>query len=167
VTDRVAPTFAVRRFLLRAVPWVVAAGFLWHYTHAYNAAFTVAVTKYLHAWLGYPAPYMLCDETKLFWHATMFPPLVGLGLASYWLRWPDRILRVCSGYVGYCCLTAVAITINESPYMQQTPLRNMVTSPLVNADYLMFGIVIWMLTCGPWYLTPPDKMVDRGAARSD
>lgn len=146
-----ARTISLGRFLCRAVPWAVAAGFLWHYTHVYNAAFTVTVTKFLHWCVGYPAPYMFCDGTSLFWHSTMFPPIVGLGLASYWLRWRDRVLRIVAGYVGHCCLTAVAITINESPYLQQTEFRDMVTSPLVNADYLMFGIVIWLLTCGPWY----------------
>lgn len=156
MAENPAPILSVRRFLWRAVPWAVAAGFLWHYTHTYNAAFTVAVTKFLHWCVGYPAPYMFCDNTSLFWHSTMFPPVVGLGLASYWLRWPDRILRIMAGYVGHCCLTAVAITINESPYVQQTAFRDMVTSPLVNADYLMFGIVIWLLTCGPWYMRRDD-----------
>ncbi len=151
MADTNQPTFTLRRFLVRAIPFAVASGILWKLTATQNAAFTVWITKTLHTIVGRPAPYLYCDETTLFWHATMFPPLVALTLSAYWLSWPQRVLRACVGYVVYCGITAIAITLNESPYLQQTPLLTPLTSTLVNANYLMFGVVIWVLAAGPWY----------------
>lgn len=152
MSDAPEPSWSLRRFLWRAVPWVIACAVVWKFTFDQNDALTVAITKFLHRLVGLPAPYLFCDEKKFFWHATMFPPVVGLTLASYWVRWPDRVVRAAVGYVTHCCLTAIAIAVHESPYLMQTEMRNPVTSMLVNANYLMFGAVIWLLAAGPWYV---------------
>ncbi len=153
MADHRLPTFSLWRFLLRVVPLAIGAGVLWKLTATENASFTVWLTKMLHGLAGRPAPYMFCDSTHLFWHATMFPPVVALMLGSYWIRWPGRVLRAAAGYVVQCGMTAIAITINESPYLQRTPLCDTLTSTLVNANYLMFGVVIWVLAAGPWYVS--------------
>lgn len=152
MSDAPEPSWSLRRFLWRAVPWVIACAVVWKFTFDQNDAVTVAITKFLHRLVGLPTPYLFCDEKKFFWHATMFPPVVGLTLASYWVRWPDRVVRAAVGYVTHCCLTAIAIAVHESPYLMQTEMRNPVTSMLVNANYLMFGAVIWLLAAGPWYV---------------
>lgn len=147
------PAFSVPKFLIRALPWAALAAWVWNGTYAHNAAFTVWITKRLHGLLGFPAPYLFCDERHLFWHATLFPPAVALTLASYWLGWPDRLLRAIAGYLIYAGLTAIAITIHESPYVQQTEFLRPLTSTLVNANYLVFGVAIWILAASPWYGT--------------
>ena len=110
------------RLLWRAILWSAVAGLVWYYTRTYNAAITVWLAKSMHALVGYPAPYLFGDEPKYsyFWHATMFPPVVGLTLASYWLRWPDRLVRAVVGFFAHSCLTATAVCVNDSPYLQQT-----------------------------------------------
>jgi hypothetical protein len=138
-------------FLLRAAGWAVAAGVLWQFTREPNAAFTVWLTKRLHDLVGFPAPYLFADDSHLFWHATMFPPVVALTLGSFWLSWPARIVRSIVGYVVQCGVTAVAITLNESPYLQAADMLTPMTSTLVNADYLVIGVAIWVLLAGPWY----------------
>lgn len=145
--------FSLKRFLVRVVPCAIGAGILWKLTLDQNAAFTIWLTKALHSLCGRPAPYLYCDETRLFWHATMFPPVVALTLGSYWIGWLGRVERALAGYVAHCGMTAIAIAINESPYVQQLSLLNPVTSTLVNANYLMLGVVIWVLAAGPWYGT--------------
>ncbi len=163
--ERSRSTFSLHRFVALAIPLAVAAGILWRLTGNANAAFTVWLTKALHGIAGYPAPYMYCDETTLYWHATMFPPVVALTLASYWLRWPQRLLRAAAGYVAHCGMTAIAIAVNESPYVQQTSVLTPLTSTLVNANYLMFGVVIWVLAASPWYAQPARR--DPGSNQKD
>ncbi len=154
MADRTPTSFSVFRLLWRAIAWAAAAGFLWYYTRTYNAAFTVWLAKAMHAMVGYPAPYLFGDQPgySYFWHATMFPPVVGLTLGSYWLRWPDRLLRAAVGYVAHGCLTATAVCINDSPYLQQTEFLVSVTTTLADANYLLFGVVVWVLAAGPWYV---------------
>lgn len=143
--------FSLRRFLIRVVPLAIVAGVAWKFTSAWNADFTVWLVKAIHRLFLHPAPYLFCDTRRYFWHATMFPPVLALTLASYWLPWWDRGLRAMGGYVAYCGLTAIAIAINESPYLQQTDVLVPMSSTLVNANYLMFSVVIWVLAAGPWY----------------
>lgn len=146
------PVFSIQRFMIYVVPLMVAAGVMWKFTGRQNAEFTIWFTKQLH-WLACrPAPYLFCDGSRLYWHATMFPPVVALTLGSYWIKWPDRLLRTLVGYVAHCGMTAIAITINESPYLQPNSLLNPLTSTIVNANYLAFGVAIWVLAAGPWYL---------------
>ncbi len=145
------PTFSLPRFLARVVPLVIVAGIIWKATATHNASLTVWLTKALHHLARRPAPYMFCDHTTLYWHATMFPPVVALTLGSYWIRWPGRIIRAVAGYFVHCACTAIAITLNESPYLQQTPLLSPLTSTMVNANYLVIGVAIWVLAAGPWY----------------
>ncbi len=146
------PQWSIGPFLLRAIPWTLAAFFFWKYTIGPNADFTVWLTKALHRWTDFPAPYLYCDASRFFWHATLFPPVIGLTLASYWLSWPQRIIRAVGGYVAYCCLTAITIAIHVSPYLPENDIRLITTNTLVNANYLTFGLVIWVLACGPWYM---------------
>ncbi|NOT02263.1 MAG: hypothetical protein HOP29_16780 [Phycisphaerales bacterium] len=143
--------FSLPRFLWRAIAWAVLAGVAWKMTLRANADVTIWLAKGLQRLAGFPAPYLFCDEHPLFWHATLFPPVVGLVMASYWLRWRDRVMRTVVGYGTYACLTAIAIIVNESPYLSETRFRASATSALVNANCLMFGLVIWMLSAGPWY----------------
>lgn len=154
-----APIWSLPRFLWRVVLWTAAAGFAWEFTLAQNSGLAVWLTKSIHMLAGFPAPYLFCDEKRLFWHATLFPPVVGLTMASYWLRWPDRMVRTVVGYLAYCALTAVTIIIHESPYLPETELREVVTNTLVNANYLTFGVVIWVLAASPWYLRRPSPPV--------
>jgi hypothetical protein len=151
VPENAPPVWSLKPFLIRAVVWALLAAAVWKYTTSLNADFTIGIVKLAHSLAGRPAPYLFCDEYRLFWHATMFPPMVGLILGSYWLGWFDRIVRAAFGYVAQCVLTGVAITIHESPYLQQNDFINVVTANLVNAHYLLFGVVIWVLVAGPWY----------------
>lgn len=144
-------SFSLTRFLWRAIAWTLLAGLAWKLTLRANADFTIWLAKVLPSASGFPSPYLFCDDHPFFWHATLFPPVVGLTMASYWLRWPERIVRTVAGYVTYAGLTAVAIIINESPYLPETRFRASATSSLVNANCLMFGLVIWILSAGPWY----------------
>ena len=73
------PTWTLKSLLIRALPWTLLAAWIWKLTAVQNAAFTVMIAKWMHALAGRPAPYLFCDERMLFWHATMFPPIVGLG----------------------------------------------------------------------------------------
>ncbi len=151
MADHPATAWSTRRFLPRALIWTAVAGVGWKLLLAPNAHFTVFVTKLLHELAGFPAPYLFCDETTFFWHATLFPPVVGLTLASYWLGWPDRLLRAGVGYLVYCVLTAITIAVNESPYLPGNDFGEVLTNTLVNANYCTFGIVIWVLAASPWY----------------
>jgi hypothetical protein len=148
------PTLNLKRFLPTAIAGAALAAVLWHYTKSLNADITIAGAKTFHNLAGRPAPYLLCDQTRYFWHATLFPPLIGLTLASTWLSWPARLIRCIIGYAAYASLTAVAITIHDSPYLQQNQFVKSTTSALVNANYLVFGLVIWILAAGPWYMNP-------------
>jgi len=151
VVDHPATAWSVRRFVPRAVLWTALAGICWKLSLAPNVHLTVFITKLLHRLVGIPAPYMFCDEKTFFWHATLFPPVLGLTLASYWLRWPDRLVRAGAGYLVYCVLTAITIAVNESPYLPENDFGEVLTNTLVNADYCTFGIVIWVLAASPWY----------------
>ncbi len=150
--DRPEPVWKLSRFLWRAVPWLVVMALVWQYTLPQNSGLAVWVTKRLHGLLGFPAPYMFCDSHRLFWHATLFPPAIGLILASYWLGWTQRIVRASFGYAAYTLLTAITITIHESPYLPETGFRSILTSTMADANYLTFGVAIWVLAAGPWYL---------------
>lgn len=152
--NQTTPAFTLWRFCPRVAAYALAAGFLWQFTMRANGDLTIWIVKFLHALTLHSAPYMLCDHSRFFWHATMFPPVVALTLASYWLPWPDRILRTLAGYLAHCAVTAVAITINESPYLQSTEMLQPFTSTLVNANYLVIGVAIWVLAAGPWHVTP-------------
>lgn len=143
--------FSVKRFLPRALLLMILGGVVWRYTYTFNADFAVWMTKWLHRLFGRPSPYMFCDESRLYWHATMFVPEFGLILASYWIGWSGRILRILAVYIAHSLLTACTITIHESPYLQQNEFVNVATSTLVNANYLLFGVVAWVLVAGPWY----------------
>ncbi len=157
--DRAASTtdWSVRRFVPRALLLMIVAGIVRHYTVSWNADFAVWTTKALHGLLGRPSPYMFCDESRLYWHATMFVPEVGLILASYWLGWTGRVVRVAAVYLAHTLLTACTISIHESPYLQQNGLVNVATSTLVNANYLLFGVAAWVLVAGPWYRDQGDQ----------
>ncbi len=163
--DEHAPTLSLKRFLPMAILYSAIAAVAWKYTTQQNGDFTVWVTKSLHQLIGYPAPYMLSDETRFYWHATLFPPLAGLMAASTWISWKQRILRFGVGYITYCGLTAIAITIHDSPYLQQTKFVKTITSSLVNANCLMFGVVIWVLLAGPWY-NNPRREIDTHAGKA-
>ena len=149
--DPTPPNWSLWRFLWRAAIWMALAGVAWRFTLQANTAFTIWLTKLLHEAVLLPAPYLFCEARPLFWHAALFPPVVGLSLASYWLPWPSRLFRAAVGYVVYCCLTAITIAVHISPYLPETKMRLVATNTLVDANYLTFGLAIWVLAAGPWY----------------
>jgi hypothetical protein len=141
--------------------WMVACFTIWYWQRIPLSSGTVFISKLQQELAGYPAPYLLADWIRLFWHTTTFPPFVGLMLASYWLPWSQRIVRSMFGLFALFWLNAVAVTIDESPYLP----RNAVTSAISHVYtelnlYGVIGIIVWAAISGI------DKATGRATGRA-
>ena len=118
----------MRRFLVEAVVFSVLASVLWWLTLVTDAGrqATLELARILHRVAGYPAPYLLAEVKAYYWHAPLFPPLVGLILASRWLSWGRRLRQLGLGLACFWFMVAVQVVMVYSPYLPLSVFRSFV-----------------------------------------
>jgi hypothetical protein len=140
----------MRRFTIDVILISIAATLVWWVSGGLLRPLTVLGAKGLHWLVGYPAPYLLADLDKFYWFAPLFPPLVGLVLASRWVSWPKRIIGLLIGIVAFCYLVALQIVVVYTPYFTLSAVRAYLSSIQVSLNSVVVPVVLWLiLTGGP------------------
>lgn len=154
----------MRRFIIEAVVFSLLATALWYVSFATDVArqATLELARALHRVAGYPAPYLLAEVKSYYWHSPLFPPLVGLILASRWLTWRQRLAQLTLALVCFWFIVAVQIVIVYSPYLPLSWFRSFVERIYISSGYIAAPIVLWLiLTGGPGpLLAPPGSFQD-------
>lgn len=159
-----AKRFEPVRFAWQAAAWIVLGFAVWYWQHIPISSWTVHVAKLQHKLAGYPAPHLLSDLIRLFWHTTTFPPFVGLMLASYWLPWPSRIIRSTVGLGILFWLNAIALCLDESPYLARTAVTSAVTHVFTELNlYGVIGIILWAAGSGIDQVVGPNARPKTGS----
>lgn len=154
----------MRRFLLRfalaVVIWSAAAALVWWTAWHLMQPKMVTIAKVIHELIGWPAPYLNASEFRHTWHVPIFPPLVGLVMASSWLSWPRRGVALLMGLFGLCVFTALQITLDCSPYLPDTALRMYIKRILVAPTLILPQVVLWLIvTGGPRFDVEKNRVV--------
>jgi hypothetical protein len=148
----------VRRFIIEAVVFSLLATALWYVTFATDVTrqATLELARILHRVAGYPAPYLLAEVKPYCWHSPLFPPLVGLMLASRWLTWRQRVAQLIFALVCFWFIVAVQIVIVNSPYLPLSWFRSFVERIYISFGYITAPLILWLiLTGGPGPLLAP------------
>lgn len=157
----------IRRFTIHVVLISIAATGAWWLLRDYSAQATIIGAKWLHAIAGYPVPYLQADEQHSFWFAPMFPPLVGLVLASNWIPWHRRLLGVAIGLLGFWYVVSLQVAIVYSPYLTQSAVRAYLAEIQVGLNTIVFPVILWLIvTGGPPRAPAPDSAVKDADADS-
>ena len=151
----------MRRFIIEAVVFSLLATAVWYVTFATDVTrqATLEVARVLHRVAGYPAPYLLAEVKPYYWHSPLFPPLIGLMLASRWLTWRQRLAQLIFALICFWFMVAVQIVIVYTPYLPLSWFRSFVERIYISSGYIAAPIILWLiLTGGPHpLLAPPDS----------
>ncbi len=147
------------RFVARALLVSLAATVAWWMTADWTCIATVTGAKWLHRLAGYPAPHLLADLDDFYWFAPLFPPFVGLTLASTWLTFRSRLTGIAIGLAAFWYLVSLQIAITYSPYLTLSSTRAYTLSMLVALNTIVVPVVFWLLATGG----PPSAGVSRRA----
>ena len=158
----------MRRFLIEAVVFSVLASVLWWLTFVTDTTrqATLELARDLHRVAGYPAPYLLAEVRPYYWHAPLFPPLVGLMLASRWLTWRQRLWQLALALACFWVMVAVQIVMVYSPYLPLSTFRSFVERIYISSGYIAAPVILWLiLTGGPLSLLKgPNKAEETSPA---
>jgi hypothetical protein len=111
---------------------------------------TIWLAKILHRVAGYPAPYLLADLKPYLWFCPVFPPLVGLMLASRWLSWAVRLRRLAVGLGCLWLAVALQICLVYSPYLPLSRFRDYAGMMGLWLACILLPVILWLiLTGGP------------------
>jgi hypothetical protein len=148
----------LRRFLLEVIVYSLLATVLWWlgFAHGLTDHPTIWLAKILHRIAGYPAPYLLADLKPYFWFSPLFPPLVGLMLASRWLSWGTRLRRLAVGLACFWLAVSLQVCLVYSPYLPLSRFRDYVKMMGISSGYVLLPVILWLvLTGGPGALVAP------------
>ena len=148
----------MRRFLLEVIAYSLLATLLWWLGFAQELTHpaTIWLAKILHRIAGFPAPYLLADLKPYFWFSPLFPPLVGLMLASRWLSWGERLRRLVIGLGCFWLAVALQMCLVYSPYLPLSRFRDYVKMMGISSGYILLPVILWLiLTGGPGALVAP------------
>lgn len=151
----------MRRFVLHAIGFTLAAAVVWWVTRNLAAASTIAGAGALHWIVGFPAPMLAADQHFLFWFAPLFPPFVGLVLASRWMSWPDRCMGLAIGLLAFWYVVSVLIAIVYSPYLTPSAVRAYLAQALTELNALAVPVILWLIVSGPPSALRLNRMRDR------
>lgn len=155
----------IRRFTIHVVIISIAATGAWWALRGYCGHATIVGAKWLHALAGYPAPFLQADEHQEFWFAPMFPPLVGLVLASKWIPWTRRLVGLTIGLLGFWYVVSLQVAIVYSPYLTQSTVRAYLAEIQVGLNTIVFPVILWLIvTGGPPRTRTFDTAKEDGAA---
>ncbi len=138
----------MKRFILKALLISLAATVAWWFAAPWTRPHAIATAKLLHTLVGYPAPYLLADLDDYYWFAPLFPPLVGLVLASHWVSWRRRIGGLLIGLCAFWYLVALQIAILYSPYLTLSAARAYLVSGQIALNTVVVPVVLWLIVIG-------------------
>lgn len=139
----------MRHFVIKVVLISAIATALWWATGDWTRPVTIAAAKTLHAVVGYPAPHLLADLDHYHWFAPLFPPLVGLVLASHWITWSRRLVGLVMGLAAFTYLVALQIAVVYSPYLTLSGTRAYLMTAQVTLNSVAVPVVLWLIVAGP------------------
>ncbi|NOS99556.1 MAG: hypothetical protein HOP29_02900 [Phycisphaerales bacterium] len=139
----------MRRFAINAIGITLAAAVVWWFTRHTAAVSTIAGARALHWIIGYPAPKLAADDHFLFWFAPLFPPLVGLVLASRWAPWPGRIVGLAIGLTAFGYIVSMLIAVVYSPYLTPSAVRAYLSQALTELNAVAVPVILWLIVVGP------------------
>lgn len=138
----------MRRFTIDVILVSIAATLVWWVSGGLLRPLTVLGAKGLHWLVGYPTPYLLADLDKFYWFAPLFPPLVGLVIASRWVSWPRRIIGLLIGMAAFCYLVSLQIVVVYTPYFTLSAVRAYLSSIQVSLNSVVVPVVLWLIITG-------------------
>ncbi len=152
------------RFIARFFFYSTMATAVWWFVEPVGWWVTNSGAKWLHTLAGYPAPYLLSDIDFRYWFNPLFPPLVGLILASGWLSWRRRGICVFPGIFAFVYLVSLQVAVVYSPYLTNSAVRAYLSSVQVAFNTVVVPVILWLIVTGG----PPDgsESVDRDGSSS-
>ncbi len=137
----------MRRFILDAILLSIAATILWWLTDDLTAKTTIAGGRLLHRLIGYPAPGM-AEGVHLYWLSPLFPPLVGLLLASRWVPWPRRLIGLAITLLAFWYMVSFQAAVTFSPYLTNSAIRAYLMKSLISLNQVAVPILLWLIVAG-------------------
>jgi hypothetical protein len=137
----------MRRFVLEAIFLSIAATVIWWLTDDLTAQTTIAGGRLLHRLVGYPAPGM-AQGVHLYWLSPLFPPLVGLLLASRWVPWPRRLIGLGITLIAFWYMVSFQAAVTFSPYLTNSAIRAYLMKSLISLNQVAVPIVLWLIVAG-------------------
>lgn len=138
----------MRRFTIEVLVISVAAAVLWGLTREYTAVTTIAGAKWLHRLVGYPAPFLLAEGNHDYWFSPLFPPLVGLVLASRWVPWRRRLLGLGIGLCAFWYVVSVQVAVTYSPYLTLSTVRAYLMQTQIAMNSVVMPVLLWLAATG-------------------
>ncbi len=138
----------MKRFIASTILLSAAATLLWWATAPWSRSATIALAKMLHALVGYPAPHLLADLDDYYWFAPLFPPLVGLVLASHWITPSRRAVGLLIGLAAFAYLVALQIAVVYSPYLTLSAARAYLMSAQIALNSVVVPVILWFTVTG-------------------
>lgn len=142
----------MKRFVVRFFLYSILATGIWWLVTPVGRALTIDGAKWLHALAGYPAPYLLAELDDRYWFNPLFPPLVGLLLASDWLTWRRRSVGIMVGLIAFFYLVSLQVAVVYSPYLTNSAIRAYLSSVQVAFNTVVVPVILWLMASGG----PPD-----------
>ncbi len=138
----------MRRFIIESIVVSVLAAVVWWLTQDITAPTTVAGAKMLHRLVGYPAPYLVADGSHIYWFSPLFPPMVGLIIASRWTSWRRRIVGLSICTVGFWYIVSLQVAVSYSPYLTLSAIRGYLSQTLISLNSVAVPVVFWLIVTG-------------------
>ncbi len=138
----------MKRFVIKFILISLGATVVWSLTTGWTRPTTIYGAKALHALVGYPAPWLLADLDHYHWFAPLFPPLVGLVMASQWVSWRRRLGGLVIGLAAFWYLVALQIAIVYSPYLTLSAVRAYLMSVQITLNSVVVPVVLWLIATG-------------------
>ena len=143
------------RFAARVLAYTVAATILWWLTHSTTAAWTIEGAKFLHRFVGAPAPFLILEVLDYWWLAPPVQLFVGLTLAASWLTWRRRLLALAVGVYLLWLIVIMDVISMSSPYLGPSAMRTVISSILTNGHLIVAPIIFWLILVG----IPPARII--------
>ena len=137
----------MRRVIIEAILLSILMTGVWWVTDDLTARTTIAGGRLLHDSVGYPAPGM-ARGAHLFWMSPLFPPLVGLLLASRWVPWRRRLYGLLITLAAFWYLVSFQVAVTFSPYLTLTTFRAYMMDVQVSANQVAVPILLWLIVAG-------------------
>ena len=144
----------MRRYVIEAIVLSLAASVVWWATRDFTAAATIAGAKGLHRLIGYPTPFLSGNSHHFYWFSPLFPPLVGLVLASRWLSWRRRLIGLLIGLCAFWYVVSVQLAVTFSPYLTLSAVRAYLMQVLISLNSVAVPVLLWLIVTGGPSLAP-------------
>lgn len=158
----------MKRFVAKAFILSLIATLVWWSTQHAAARSAVWLAKALHDLVGYPAPSLAAGPSaEKWWMAPLFPPVVGLVLASHWRSWRVRLVGLILALAAFWYVVAVQISVTYSPYLTLSAVRAYLMQIMISLNSIAIPIVLWLIVCGqPDFTTARSSRATKSRVRS-